>query len=443
MKARLFLFVLLALPLLALPVAAAESCMTASCHADYAAAAAAHQPVADGECLDCHVQLLDEHPAADGASFELVESGAALCFLCHDAPKQGQLHAPFADGDCLVCHQVHGADNPSLLAVGKDWSELCFACHDDAAFALTFRHGPAAVGACGSCHDPHASEHEALLKQPARQSCLGCHDDFARQMQTAAFVHPPVKDAPCTDCHNPHASELRFNLKQKMPDLCFSCHPAIGKQAAKARVSHQPMLEAGSCGGCHSTHFSQQRGLLPLDQQGLCLNCHGAESPLQDIGAQLAGEKTLHGPLRDGQCADCHDPHGSDFFRLLRGRYPAGRYLPYQDNAYDFCLGCHEKNLLRFEDTTLYTNFRNGNRNLHYVHVADVRKGRTCRLCHEPHAGAGEKLISRTGSAFGSWKVPIGFEPTATGGSCAPGCHQVLGYDRETPVKNDFQAPDQ
>ncbi|MDT8419045.1 MAG: cytochrome c3 family protein [Desulfuromonadales bacterium] len=437
---RILSFVLLSLAALSLPVAAAESCLTAGCHADYAGMASPHPPVADENCLYCHVQNRPEHPAAEGASFELITQGAALCFLCHESMGGSEVHAPVVEGECLSCHQVHGGDNPFLLAVGDDRSALCFECHDETPFTRSFRHGPVAVGACTSCHSPHASDHQALMKKPVRDSCLGCHDDFAGEMAAASFIHPPVQNALCTDCHDPHSSDFRFSLKQEMTDLCFACHPEIGERAATAKVKHQPMTQAGSCADCHSTHFSQEHGLLSLPEQDLCLTCHGADSPLQDIEKQVSGEKNLHGPLREGQCGDCHNPHGSDYYRLLKGSYPEGRYAPYREGTYDLCLGCHEENLLRFADTTLYTNFRNGDLNLHFVHVADVSKGRTCRLCHEPHASVGEKLINREGMPFGNWKVPIGFEATETGGSCAPGCHQEVRYDRESPVDNNFQS---
>ena len=125
---------------------------------------------------------------------------------------------------------------------------------------------------------------------------------------------------------------------------------------------------------------------------------------------------------------------GSDNFRILRGRYPAEIYAPYRDGIYEACLICHDKNLLRYPDTTIYTGFRNGNQNLHFLHVANKRKGRTCRVCHEPHASNGEKLISKEGSQFGEWRIPLNFRITPTGGSCAPGCHQAFSYDREKPV---------
>jgi hypothetical protein len=63
------------------------------------------------------------------------------------------------------------------------------------------------------------------------------------------------------------------------------------------------------------------------------------------------------------------------------------------------------------------------------------RKGRTCRACHETHASNKAKHI-RDSVPFGpgGWELPIGYEKTATGGSCAPGCHSAYTYDRVSPV---------
>jgi predicted CXXCH cytochrome family protein len=448
------------LPILAAMVLVGASvnaaCITGGCHQKLSLPAYPHAPVAD-DCLSCHVAVTEAHPLAGQKTFKLVAEGAQLCFQCHDPFPQGKIvHAPVKDGECLSCHQVHGAANPKLLEVGADLTPLCFGCHDAEPFRREFSHGPAAAGACTSCHNPHVSNERALLKKPARAACLECHADFASQLQTAQVVHEPVKKSPCTDCHDPHAEANRYVLKQKMPDLCSSCHSKISDKMAKVKVRHAPMDDAGSCGNCHSSHFSQDRGLLPANEKTVCLNCHGTDNlgkpPLKNIRTQLlekaaprAGrvkkqdqeqkeKQYLHGPLQEGRCAGCHDPHGSDNFRILTGPYPADFYTPFQEGAYDFCLQCHDKYLLRFKDTSLYTSFRNGNRNLHFVHVNDKRKGRTCRICHEPHASNGQKLISEQGMPFGDWKIPIRFQATATGGSCAPGCHRPFKYDRDVPI---------
>lgn len=417
----------------------AESCMTAECHVAIRNLAQRHQPAADEECLSCHTRTAAEHPVKGAKSFGLVEEGAALCYQCHDAMgKKKVVHSPVKDGDCLSCHNPHGAANRYLLEVDKDLSELCFGCHDSDPFKRPSMHGPVAAGACTVCHSPHQADTKSLLKGPIRQLCLNCHKDFAGQLQAAQVVHSPVKDAPCTNCHDPHASAAPFVLKKKMPDLCFDCHAEVGKRVSKAKVKHKPVEEAGSCGNCHSTHFSQAKGLLPVEEKNLCLGCHGngklGNPPLKNIKKELEGKTHLHGPVQEGKCVPCHDPHGSDYFRLLTGSYPENLYSPYQEGVYDLCLKCHNKQMLRFEETTLYTAFRNGNRNLHFTHVSDKRKGRTCRICHEPHGSDGQKMINDQGSPFGDWRVPIHFKSTETGGSCAPGCHRPFNYDRNTPV---------
>jgi predicted CXXCH cytochrome family protein len=415
----------------------AESCITAACHAAIGGLKNLHQPVKD-DCTSCHQQKVKEHPVKGGKSFEPTAKGAALCSQCHEAMgKKKVVHPPVKDGDCLACHNPHGGSGQSLLNISDDQSELCLGCHDAAPFKQKVMHGPAAVGACTKCHDPHESGEKALLKGATRDICLKCHTDFAKALKEAAIIHPPVRDESCTSCHSPHGTSVGSLLKKKMPDICIECHAGIGKKLAGIKVPHKPLQQEGGCGNCHSTHFSKARGLLAGDEKTVCLGCHDKEklgtTPLRNMKKELEGKKFLHGPIREGKCSGCHDPHGSDNFRMLTGSYPDSLYSPYREGSYDLCLGCHEKNLLRFADTTIYTNFRNGNRNLHFVHVADKRKGRSCRICHEPHASDGEKLISKEGYQFGDWKIPLRFKLTPTGGSCAPGCHRILKYDRENP----------
>jgi predicted CXXCH cytochrome family protein len=418
----------------------AESCQTNDCHSSISNLLHQHPPAADGECLACHVETEAEHPIKGAKSFELVEQGSALCYQCHDEMENKQvIHDPVSEGDCLACHNPHGATNQYLLNVGTDQANLCFDCHDNEPFELQFKHGPAAVGACTLCHSPHESKHQSLLQSEIRALCLKCHQDFADQMEGSPVVHPPVKDGPCTDCHNPHADISPFMLKKKIPDLCFDCHAEVGEKLTNSTHKHKPIEEAGSCGSCHSTHFSQSKGLLAIDEKSLCLGCHGVDNlgdpPLKNIKKQLEGKRNLHGPLLQGECVPCHDPHSSDFFRLLKGSYPENIYAPYQAGIYDFCLNCHDKNLLKFEETSMYTSFRNGNRNLHFVHVVNKRKGRTCRICHATHASDDQKLVNAKGSPFGDWSLPINFKSTETGGRCSPGCHRPFEYDRVKPLE--------
>jgi predicted CXXCH cytochrome family protein len=417
----------------------AESCTTSTCHQAIAGLQYQHSPVKDSECLSCHKQISKEHPAKGTKSFELTASGAALCAQCHEAMgKKKEVHAPVKEGECLACHKPHGAANRFLLEVGEDQRVLCFSCHDSARFNENYQHGPAAVGACTKCHDPHESNEKYLSRIPARERCLKCHADFGKSLNEAKVVHAPVQLNQCYSCHNPHGAALPNLVTKKMPDLCIYCHKKVGEKMVNAKVPHKPLLQEGGCGTCHSAHFANSKGLLAADEMTVCLNCHGKDNlgtpPLKNIKREISSRKYLHGPLLKGQCKACHDPHGSNYFRMLRGSYPRELYVPYKEGEYSACLGCHDKNLLRFEETSLYTKFRNGKRNLHYVHVSNTRKGRSCRICHEPHASDGLRLINKKGYQFGDWNIPINFVVTPSGGSCAPGCHRAFAYDREKPV---------
>ncbi|NTW88078.1 MAG: cytochrome C [Desulfobulbaceae bacterium] len=416
---------------------AAQTCAVASCHRSIIESQYPHSPVKEKDCFACHNQKNTTHPLLGAKSWELTAKVPVLCEQCHNPfGKKKVLHPPVKDGDCLACHKPHGGAGRFLLNVNEDQTDLCTGCHDSAPFKRKFTHGPVAVGSCTKCHDPHEAAEKSLLSSPVWEVCLKCHDDFKAQMKGKFFIHAPVKNGPCTSCHDPHGSQNAKLLKNKTPDLCMGCHKEMEKKL-KSKIVHKPLTQEGGCTSCHDVHFSNGKKLLSSSGSNLCLSCHGTDKlgtpPLNNIKKEIEGKKFLHGPVSRGECQACHDPHGNDNFRMLKGSYPADLYVPYKEKIYDACLLCHEKNLLRFADTTIYTGFRNGKRNLHYVHVVNSRKGRTCRVCHEPHASNGEKLINKESVKFGEWKIPINFKISASGGSCAPGCHRAYKYDRDKP----------
>ncbi|KAB0669114.1 cytochrome C [Oryzomonas sagensis] len=432
-------FLLLAVMLApATAVTYAETCVTSSCHIPFNTIKNMHQPVKECDCLSCHLQKNKEHPFKGGKSFDVTAKGSALCSQCHDAMgKKKVVHSPVKDGDCLSCHKPHGANGRFLLGDSEDQTVLCLGCHDSAPFSRKYVHGPVASGSCTTCHDPHQSDAKSLLKGASREVCLACHAHFAKKMQAAAIIHPPVKKEPCTSCHDPHSSAWPNLLKRAMPDLCTGCHKETGKKIKNSQVPHKPVIEGKLCANCHTAHFSKARGLLLADdEKSACLGCHNTDKlgdpALSNIKKELDVSKHLHGPIQKGRCSGCHSPHGSDFPHILAGNYPSDFYVAYNDDSYSLCTKCHDKNLFRFAETTLYTKFRNGSRNLHYVHV-NSSKGRSCRACHEPHASNGPKLVSADGARFGQWRIKSRFQLTPTGGSCAPGCHRRFRYDRITP----------
>jgi predicted CXXCH cytochrome family protein len=95
--------------------------------------------------------------------------------------------------------------------------------------------------------------------------------------------------------------------------------------------------------------------------------------------------------------------------------------------------------MVQYPETSFATNFRDGERNLHYLHVHNKQKARSCTLCHSLHGSNNPKLIADS-VPFGKWSLPLKFVKTETGGGCAPGCHKPQAYDRKSPGKKPETA---
>jgi len=200
-----------------------------------------------------------------------------------------------------------------------------------------------------------------------------------------------------------------------------------------AGVGHEPVTTGKNCANCHNPHGSDVPRILADTEIHLCLGCHDEpmdtpNGPIVDMKSWIDTNPEHHGPIRDGNCTGCHQPHGSENFRILQHTFPRRFYAPFSLDTYALCFECHEETLVLDARTTTLTGFRNGDVNLHYLHV-NQQKGRTCRACHEIHAGTRPKRI-KDFVPFGSWMYPVNFEKSETGGRCTPGCHVERAYDR-------------
>lgn len=416
--------------------APAASCVTAECHPAVAAYPQIHwsDATAPGQCQRCHQQDGDLH------EFE-TEDPPELCGECHEellgAIEAAEvIHEP-AEEDCLDCHNPHGGDTPALLeeARGEDLRRLCFTCHERAeVFHGEHRHQPVAEGTCSACHDPHASRHRRLLRARETELCAECHEQLLDRIDSAEHVHDPAEDD-CLDCHDPHSEPHPNLLFAPGRKLCAECHDEVVAIAEGSKVPHGATTTEDECVNCHSPHASDHKWGLKGSQREVCLECHDRRIPsergmLADIKAVLDGGKFWHEPVREKDCTHCHKPHGSDYASLLDEAFPASFYSAFSPEAYAFCFSCHEPSLVTEKSTRSLTGFRDGDRNLHFLHVNKARRGRSCRACHDFHASRWPSLL-RESTRFGAWMMPIGYQPSETGGSCAPGCHEKLAYDRE------------
>ncbi len=274
------------------------------------------------------------------------------------------------------------------------------------------------------------------------ESCTDCHEGIA----DAKFVHEPAADeSGCTACHALSDKEDHpTSFVMEGQGLCFQCHDP---RAFEGAAAHPPAAE-GECLKCHRPHGSEHSALLKAPPEKLCMECHGGLSAVSKIDAgavpgnpgRAEKEAAVHAPFGDGRCLSCHVPHAGDTEGLLNGNYPADLYASFSNDAYSFCVQCHGdlKESLSEERTRSATAFRNGDLNLHFVHV-NQEKGRTCRSCHQSHRSENPKLMRRV-LPFGKKLLQILYSKTEAGGRCTSPCHFQIEYDRNKPIPNAISA---
>jgi predicted CXXCH cytochrome family protein len=414
------------------PTSSQKTCVTQECHADYTKKPYVHGPTGLGDCAACHDEV-----DAKAHTFKLAREGRDLCEYCHlDQTAKKHVHEPLKTGQCTDCHDPHSSESKAMIRE-KTVADLCAKCHPTGK-DVKFAHGPVAVGECTVCHATHSADRPKLLLDEPVNLCFSCHVVTKDELSQFEFVHEPVKND-CIGCHDPHGGDRAKMLKADAPDLCYACHEDIKKVAETSTHKHTAVTEKDGCLHCHTPHASTVQYILKDTPMALCESCHDKPVTTEDgkliasFTAQVKGKKFLHGPVAQKNCAGCHSVHGSDYFRLLIKEYPQAFYAPFSVDKYALCFSCHPDSLVLTERTSELTDFRNGDRNLHYVHVNKPRQGRTCRACHATHASDLPKHI-RESVPYGVWNLPIQYRKTDTGGGCQPGCHQPFEYDRQLPV---------
>lgn len=298
---------------------------------------------------------------------------------CHPSKSEKKfVHKPVGDNECQKCHKPTDKIHPrykkeAFNLADNGRSGLCYECHKRKD-NLKFVHGPVGSGDCLACHDVHQSEYKSQLKLPGARLCFMCHDKASFERK---YPHPPIEEGNCTGCHDPHQSDVKFMLRGEGAKLCFLCH--------------DPGMFKG---------------------------------------------KSVHGPVAQGDCNACHSTHGTANPRLLRRFFNADFYMPFTKDNFALCFGCHNSQIADDRLTETNTGFRNGLVNIHYIHVNKLDKGRSCKVCHDPHAAGQFRLIAPSVPGFGRWGIPIRFTKTDTGGTCVVGCHKPKSYDRNQAVTN-------
>ncbi len=369
-------------------------------------------------------------------------------------PLQKYLHEPFKMGACQICHTTDSSKPGALIK--KSIEDICYSCHKTR-YTKKFDHKPVKDGKCLDCHDPHQSNTKKLLKaESVNNLCMSCHDKkgthkFKAKKQfidmNKAVKHEPIVKKSCLECHDAHTANHKglLNLDAKM-DLCLDCHDEVKEKVLHSKFKHGGVNTSKKrCLECHDPHATHHKKLLKIDSVSTCLNCHDKQVKSDEDGGMLMNIKEhldknpnwhmpIQKPKKEGGCVACHDPHGSNNFSILKKSFTKNFY-DNLDNKDFFCFECHEQKKITVQYITAtdknVTNFRDGDVNLHHLHVND-RKGRSCKACHDEHASKYKHLI-RDYTDFNGIKFPLRFIDTPDGGSCAPACHKKFEYDRLNP----------
>lgn len=467
-----------------------KSCQTSECHSDYGKqSVSVHRPVHAQRCTFCHKQTrVNEH------TFVPVDKTNQGCFTCHRSrPGLHKHKGVVANWNCLSCHQPHQSSRKHLLR--KPAQQLCRSCHQTYhRKTMVSAHKPVHEGKCLSCHRPHLPNRRSqLMRQPSHQLCVSCHRKEVQQILAFAHKHPNIQTQ-CTTCHQPHASKHKKLLRRNHKDLCLHCHKTLHPVSATKGVKeskgsfHKPVAE--NCTQCHKPHGSQHPKILAKPAQQQCISCHKDvvakhgltvsahttatclqchqphHSPhpklqqkteieqcltchhqpirlkqgrvLPDIRSWLA-QPHRHKPIHDGKCSSCHQPHHSKHTHLLKKSMSMAFYVPFNQRKYQLCFSCHKPELAQVKHTRKYTKFRNGDLNLHFIHVNQSRRGRNCMVCHKVHASQQPALIRNMKSyAKGAWQLPIRFTQRKDGGTCVSGCHAEKSYQTTTPLQQGY-----
>lgn len=170
------------------------------------------------------------------------------------------------------------------------------------------------------------------------QKCLDCHTAVA----SGKVVHPAL-DMGCESCHaSPHAKKKpELSLVSAIPGLCYNCHD---KGAFTKKTVHPPVKD-GQCTFCHNPHSSDTPLMLTQPVADLCAQCHADKTEQHVLaGFGHGGSHPVKGkpdPSRSGKglsCLSCHNPHSSSQKSLFTNESQS------RDNL---CLLCHQKVMVR------------------------------------------------------------------------------------------------
>ncbi len=190
---------------------------------------------------------------------------------------------------------------------------------------------------CVACHDmtSNVPTGDKVFEDVTQTTCYGCHKSLVQHKNS----HAPAINWRCIDCHNGVAGE----------------YDTDSKDLSKYKV---PDPVSKTCESCHESAKMWDH------------NRYG------------------HGPVNDGRCERCHDPHGSDHEFFLR------------QSIWDTCTTCHAEKAEGAHVLASYIFGRNSGAHPTKGKSDPARPERefTCSSCHNPHGSNGIYMLRTKGS---------------------------------------------
>lgn len=228
---------------------------------------------------------------------------------------------------------------------------------------------------CQECHRLTITPSDLDPTQVKEQVCYSCHQHKFDGMKR---LHKPAAvQWRCLECHQAEAQPNKSNPDQPLrftvagegdiAQLCYRCHKKVEEQINDYPFLHGP-IGMGGCNLCHNPHASNWPKILQNNLTTLCINCHEFKEEIK--------KPVIHQVIKTKGCTPCHHPHG--------GKYPL--QLPGTIN--DTCTRCHPAILKQTNNHPVQNH-----PTLIKARPQDKKDKLTCVSCHAPHAAGASNLL--------------------------------------------------
>ncbi|MEN8146739.1 MAG: cytochrome c3 family protein [Campylobacterota bacterium] len=213
-------------------------------------------------------------------------------------------------------------------------------------FDTRFFHTDENEKVCASCHNMTSNipEDNEVFEDVTQTTCYDCHKTLVSKKNS----HAPASNWLCTECHDgefgeynmQHEGASKYLVRDPVKRSCEGCHEPA-KAWDHSKYTHGPVND-GRCERCHNPHGSDNEFFLRKPIWELCTTCHAEKAEGKHVISSFVfgsshptqGKPDPSRPGRELVCSGCHNPHGSTGIHLLRMKGSV---------PFGVCQRCHDK----------------------------------------------------------------------------------------------------